>query len=158
MDPQLFLEAICENTRLTKEFDTVLRRWKTNSKRDLFDAVLQKEKDLESLWKNPSVLTFPEEWKEPPFLIPNNEKNAEVINDILRKSWEIQTGRIPTFPTHCGDQKTLLSNTCFDIHGFLKYYFDCLGILFFTKSYKYLSSCKANFLTLFQKSLKISNA
>ena len=130
MDPEFILEAIRENTRLTKAFDTVLRRWKTNSKRDLFDAVLQKEKDLESLWKTPSVFTFPEEWKEPPFLIPNKEKNAEVINDILRKSWEIQTGDNLNLPGgHHGLRHPLLAKSAFVVHGFLKYYFDYLGIL-----------------------------
>ena len=127
---QLFLEMVRETTRLTKEFDTVLRRWKTNSKRDLFDAVLQKEKDLESLWKTPSELTFPEEWKEPPFLIPNDEKNSEVINDILRKSWEIQTGDNLNLPGgHHGLRHPLLAKSAFVVHGFLKYYFDYLGIL-----------------------------
>ena len=108
---------------LPKKFDEVLQRWKTNSKRDLFEAVVQKEKDLES-WKNTTERTFPKEWKEPPFLIPHDEKNAEVINDILKKSWEIQTGRYPNLPI----SGTLISQSCFTIHGFLKYYIDCLGM------------------------------
>ena len=110
---------------LPKKFDEVLQRWKTNSRRDLFEAVVQKEKDLES-WKNTTERTFPKEWKEPPFLIPHDEKNAEVINDILKKSWEIQTGKYPNLPF----TGTLISQFCFIIHGFLKYYIDCLGLNF----------------------------
>ena len=108
---------------LTTEFNNVHQRWKTNSERDLLAAVLQKEKDLEA-WEITSELTFPKEWKEPPFLIPNDEKNAEVINDILKKSWEIQTGKYPNLPF----TGTLISQFCFIIHGFLKYYIDCLGM------------------------------
>ena len=99
-----------------KEYLQVWQRWKTNSKRDLFDAVLQKEKDLESWRITPA--SFPKEWKEPPFLIPTDEMNAEVINDILKKSWETQAGMM----------ESLSQLSCFTIHGLLKYYFDCFGM------------------------------
>ena len=113
----------------TIEFNNVHQCWKTNSERDLLAAVLQKEKDLEA-WEITSELTFPGEWKEPPFLIPNDEKNAEVINDILRKSWEIQTGDNLNLPGgHHGLRHPLLAKSAFVVHGFLKYYFDYLGIL-----------------------------
>ena len=114
---------------LTTEFNNVHQRWKTNSERDLLAAVLQKEKDLEA-WEITSELTFPKEWKEPPFLIPNDEKNAEVINDILKKSWEIQTGDNLNLPGGLdGLRHPLLKKAAFEVHGFLKYYFDNLGIL-----------------------------
>ena len=129
IDYSKIYEHIRKNQRLTKEFVEVLQRWKTNSKQDLFDAVLQKEKDLES-WEITPEMSFPKEWKEPSFLIPNDEKNAEVINDILKKSWEIQTGDNLNLPGgHHGLRHPLLAKSAFVVHGFLKYYFDYLGIL-----------------------------
>ena len=129
-------DFIRKNQRFTKEFVEVLQRWKTNSKGDLsrsktpgdlFDAVLQKEKDLES-WKITPGMSFPKEWKEPPFFISTDEKDAEVINDILKKSWETQAGRNPNLPDFFGRMETLSQQSCFTIHGFLKYYLDCFGM------------------------------
>ena len=96
---------------LSKEFDEVLQRWKVNSKVDLHSAVLTKEKDLEA-WKIAPGMKFPVELNQPPFLIPSGEKNAENINDILKKSWEIQAGSNPNA------NPSLVTNSCFQIHGF----------------------------------------
>ena len=123
-------DFVRKNQRFTKEFVEVLQRWKTNSKGDLFDAVLQKEKDLES-WKITPGLSFPKEWEDPPLLIPPAmsafSTATEVINDILKKSWETQAGRNPNLPDFFGRMETLSHQSCFTIHGFLKYYLDCFG-------------------------------
>ena len=121
-----------ENLRRSKEFDEVLQRWKVNSKVDLHSAVLTKEKDLEA-WKIAPGMKFPVELNQPPFLIPSGEKNAENINDILKKSWEIQAGSNPNLPDFWGGMPTSSSGSCFQIHGFLMYYFNCLGIIQITK-------------------------
>ena len=111
---------------LSKEFDEVLQRWKVNSKVDLHTAVLRKEKDFEA-WKVTPGIKFPVEWNQPPFLIPSGEKNAKNINDILKKSWEIQAGSNPNLPDYFGTLPTLVSNSCFTIHDVLL--FNCLGML-----------------------------
>ena len=84
-------------------------------------------------WKVTPGMKFPVEWDQPPFLIPSGEKNAKNINDILKKSWEIQAGSNPNLPDGNGEYPTLVTNSCFQIHGFLKYYFNCLGIIQITK-------------------------
>ena len=115
-----------ENLRRSKEFDEVLQRWKVNSKVDLHSAVLTKEKDLEA-WKIAPGMKFPVQLNQPPFLIPSGEKNAENINDILKKSWEIQAGSNPNLPDYFGTLPTLVSNSCFTIYDVLL--FNGLGML-----------------------------
>ena len=126
------MDHLLRGGALSKEFDEVLQRWKVNSKVDLHSAFLTKEKDLEA-WKVTPGMKYPVEWDQPPFLIPSGEKNAKNINDILKKSWEIQAGSNPNLPDGFGEYPTLVTNSCFQIHGFLKYYFNCLGIIQISK-------------------------
>ena len=111
------------DTSLSKELSQILQRWRTNSKGDLYAATLRKEQDLEMFQVSPKF-DYPKEWNEPPFLIPSDEKDAETINDIIKKSWKIQSGRNRHFP---GIWVHLISNSCFKICGFLTYYFKRLG-------------------------------
>ena len=119
------------DTSLSKELSQILQRWRTNSKGDLYAATLRKEQDLEMFQVTPKF-DYPKEWNEPPFLIPSDEKDAETINDIIKKSWKIQSGRNRHFPmpehvTPKSKNQYLTSDSCFKICGFLTYYFKSLG-------------------------------
>ena len=64
--------------------------------------------------------------KLPTSLLPKTVKNAEVINAILIKSWEIQGSHLLKIPG--SPAAPLMSRNCREIHVFLMHYFKSMGI------------------------------
>ena len=62
--------------------------------------------------------------KLPTSLLPKTVKNAEVINAILIKSWEIQGSHCPEVT----GSVLLMSNNCLSVHAYLMYYFKSMNI------------------------------
>ena len=62
--------------------------------------------------------------KLPTSLLPKTVKNAEVINAILVKSWEIQGSHCPKIP----GSGPLADKKCVTVHAFLMYYFKSMNI------------------------------
>ena len=107
----------------------IWQRWMEASKENnRIEAALQKEQEIESqsldLEHRYLSLYMTDKWpvsrNAPPFLIPENEENAETINLILIKSMITQACGTPGI-----DQinKTLVTTSALAIHGFLAYYF-----------------------------------
>ena len=78
-----------------KKLVTALEVWKLFTKFDPVAATLELEKDLESI-ELEQTLDWPADSRNtPPFLVPNDSENAEIINAILRKSMKTQASTIP---------------------------------------------------------------
>ena len=95
---------------------------------DRVKATLAIEGDLESCWQvvgkykwNDCFLS-----KFPSSSLPKTEKNAQMINEILIKSWETQGSIAPSTPN--GEKLPLLTNQCQIVNGLLLYYFKSLNI------------------------------
>ena len=87
------------------------------SPKDRTGPVLEKEKALESLKVEYDFGKFDRPYFQTlPFLMPRNEKNADIINDILIKSLEIQG-------SHGIRGEYLVDGACFEVNGLLTYYF-----------------------------------
>ena len=103
--------------RKLQKIETDWLRNLAKATKDRTEATLEKEKALESI-----KLQFYCEildkapFQLPPFLMPKDEKNAGIINDILKKSLEIQ-GTTGIY------SPSLVDGACFEINGFLMYYF-----------------------------------
>ena len=95
-------------------------------KEDRLKARLAIEEDLEDIL---SGVVGKYKWNDslyskiPTSLLPESEKNAQMINEILIKSWEIQGSKWP-------NSRTVLvpNNTGQLIHGLLMHYFKSLNI------------------------------
>ena len=100
---------------LKLKISDIQQKWST-SKQDRTEAALQKEKDLESIQLQFGCNQFKDaRFQSLPFLVPKDEKNADIINDILKKSLETQATEFGSYP--------LVSGCCFEINGLLMYYF-----------------------------------
>ena len=94
------------------------------SKEDRIEAVLAIEEDMGNVRVNCKY-----KWnsclfsKLPTSLLPKTEVNAEMINEILVKSWETQGSVLQSKP-----DRVLATNLCFDINGLLMHYFKCLNV------------------------------
>ena len=99
--------------------------WEALVKEDPIEALQALQKRLETL----SVLRS-YKWddylyaKLPTSLLPKTVKNAEVINAILVKSWEIQGSHCPKIP----GSGPLADKKCVTVHAFLMYYFKSMNI------------------------------
>ena len=93
-----------------------LETWQTNKKLNRIGATLELVKNLESIELEQN-LVWPDSRSSPPFLLPKDNENAEVINAILKKSLETQTSTIPP------DDLPISERHCFMVHGLLNYYF-----------------------------------
>ena len=98
------------------------------AKEDRVKATLAIEGDLESCWQvvgkykwNDCFLS-----KLPSSSLPKTEKNAQMINEILIKSWETQGSIAPS--TTNGEKLPLITNQCQLVNGLLIYYFKSLNI------------------------------
>ena len=106
------------------ESKTVLKirqDWIENSAKDRVSAAIYKEKEFASLKIIPNpkdVWDWGETRSSPPFLLPENETNADIINAILKKSMEIQASSC----TEMADDY-ILDRNGFKVHGFVMYYF-----------------------------------
>ena len=101
----------------------IRKQWRVNSAnpKDRVEATFKKEKALESIELKKNFV-WSKFWNVPPFLIPNNEKDAEMINAILIKSWETQGSSCPELPQRYHPDDILLNLVCYQTNGFLNYY------------------------------------
>ena len=107
----------------------IWQRWLNESKgNNRIEAALNKEQEIESqsldLEHRYLSLYMTDKWpasrNAPPFLIPEDEENAEIINLILIKSMITQACGTPGID-HIN--KTIVTTSSLAIHGFLAYYF-----------------------------------
>ena len=101
-------------------------KWEKIAREDPFEAMIAIEEDLASLPLKRTQIWPKNKWQGSPFLLPKTEKNAEIINDILVKSWEIQGSSCQHISVD--DNAVLMSGQVKDVHGMLLYYFKCLGV------------------------------
>jgi len=98
------------------------------SKEDPIEALITFQKHIETF---ETIEATSYKWvdylysKLPTSLLPKTMKNAEVINTILIKSWEIQ-GSFSKLPGSAA--APLMSRVCREIHVFLMYYFKSMNI------------------------------
>ena len=103
--------------KFRRKIQAIKQTWLDESKKDRTEATLKKEKALESFKLQFDYELFDNApFQSLPFLMPKDEKNADIINDILKKSLETQASRVVDFDP-------LVSGCGFKIIGFLKYYF-----------------------------------
>ena len=99
--------------------------WETLQKEDPIEAMIALQKRLETFsvvrsykWDDYMYSTLPTS------LLPKTVKNAEIINAILVKSWEMQGSHCPKIP----GSAPLVSKNCVAIHSFLMHYFKSMNI------------------------------
>ena len=138
---------------LNPRLDEILQRWRACSlQKSKFTAYCEKEAALQPFASELKKHDFPvEEWTKPPYLIPKDIKNqaglgiiraiyialgimnvdrVDLINDILKISWEIQSGTLyPILPTYPGTTtgNNLLTCSSFKVHAYLAYYLKTMG-------------------------------
>ena len=110
-------------------FEKLFGKWQQMSKEDRFEAYLKVEKKFESL---PIVQKFKWDFQKlpngPQSLLPhrpNGDKNPKIINEILRRSWEIQGSYSPVIINRSG---VLMTNCGRQLCSWLMYYFRCLNV------------------------------
>ena len=102
----------------------IRKNWIENSCKDRVSAAIYKEKEFELLKIIPNpenVWDWDKNRRSPPFLLPENETNADIINIILKKSMEIQASSCPEL-----SDDYILNRNGFKIHGFVMYYFNSI--------------------------------
>merc|ERR1712062_938045 len=99
--------------------------WETLQKEDPIEAMIALQKRLETFsvvrsykWDDYMYSTLPTS------LLPKTVKNAEIINAILVKSWEMQGSHCPKLP----GSGPLVSRNCEAVHSFLMYYFKSMNV------------------------------
>ena len=119
------LDAELSVTSKTERNIELLEKYSEIVQKDPVKAMIEIEKELENLtlvrnhvWQN--------KWKGSPHLLPNTYKNAEIINDILIKSWETQASSCRDISN--AEDMVLMSGQIKDVHGMLLYYFKCLNV------------------------------
>ena len=125
---------------LNPKLDEILQSWRACSlQKSKFTAYCEKEAALQPFASELKKHDFPvEEWTKPPYLIPKDVKNqaglgimnVDLINDILKISWEIQSGTLyPILPTYPGTTtgNNLLTCSSFKVHAYLAYYLKTMG-------------------------------
>ena len=113
--------------------DFVLKKWNAIAQEDRLKARLWVEKTFESL---PIEIQYEHKWdvNKPPrglySLLPETEKNAGIINDILIKSWDTQGSYCHEIPHifHNFTSGTLVADFWREINCWLNYYFKCLNV------------------------------
>ena len=99
------------------------------SKEDPIEALIAFQKHIETF---ETIEATSYKWvdylysKLPTSLLPKTVKNAEVINAILIKSWEIQGSHLLKIPG--SPAAPLMSRNCRELHVFLMHYFKSMGI------------------------------
>jgi len=99
--------------------------WETLQKEDPIEAMIALQKHLETF----SVVRR-YKWEDfmysklPTSLLPKTVKNAEIINAVLAKSWEVQGSRCPEIL----GSEPLMSMNCMRIHTYLMYYFKTMNV------------------------------
>ena len=124
--PKLFPKEAVEFYKKSQRNIEIENKWVEIAKDDPFKAMIDIENDLESLTLVRNHVWTNDKWQGSPFLLPKTEKHAEVINDILVKSWETQASSCRDISVH--NDEVIMSGQIKDIHGMLLYYFKCLGV------------------------------
>ena len=123
---------------LPEDMEAIYQQWIESSSQDRIAATLEKEEEFKLLEIIP-IRTWPKIWKNCPFLVPEGAKHAKMINEVLVTSWETQASYCQSLPLeHNGiPMYWLLTQVCFKVHGWLAYYFKCLGkfIVYFRFTY-----------------------
>ena len=101
-----------------------LRQFELISREDRLKATIAFEKNLAGM-KVVGKYKYSLYSKLPTSLLPKSEENAQMINEILIKSWETQVSFVPSVK---GNEPVLVSNACRFLNGFLMYYFKNLKI------------------------------
>ena len=103
--------------------------WKIHTKTDRVGATLKFAEALEGISLKENLI-WPHGRDFPPFLVPKDQPNAELINAILMKSMETQASSV------LGYDQCLSQQNCFIIHGLLAYYFKQIpSKIIFTRTY-----------------------
>ena len=108
-----------------RKFANIRKKMATIAKEDGIEALLAIEEDL-------GTLTVVRKYKWDDYLysklprsqLPTIDKNTEIINEILTKSWETQGSVCPRM----NPSKVLVTSRCYAINGLLMYYFKNLNI------------------------------
>ena len=106
------------------KIEFIRQNWKDTAAQDRIEAMLKKARDLEAISLQYDVV-WPKARKNPPFLLPKDEENASIINEVLIKSMETQAS------TCTGIPQSLVFQGCFLIHGFLHRYFKHIPGIFY---------------------------
>jgi len=112
-------------TSKTERNIELLEKYSKIAQKDPIKAMIEIENDLEPLTLVRNHV-WRKEWKDSPHLLPDTEKNAGVINDILIKSWETQASSCRDISNE--EDMVLMSGQIKDIHCMLLYYFKCLNV------------------------------
>ena len=102
----------------------IRKNWIESSVEDRIVAAINKEREFAELKIIPNpknVWNWDKTRRAPPFLLPENEINADIINPILMKSMEIQASSC----TELADDY-ILNRNGFKIHGYLMHIFNCI--------------------------------
>ena len=100
----------------------IRKNWMENSVKDRVAAAIYKEREFAELKIIPNPKNVWDETRcDPPFLLPENEKNADIINAILIKSMEVQASSC----TEMSDDY-ILDRAGFKVHGYLMHIFNCI--------------------------------
>ena len=137
--PKLFPKEALEFYQKSERNIEIENKWLEIAQTDPFKAMIDVENDLESLplvrnhvWTDVPCHPCPcpcqpdDKLQDSPFLLPKVEKHAEIINDILVKSWETQGSSCRDISVH--KDQVLMSGQIKDVHGMLLYYFKCLNV------------------------------
>lgn len=137
--PKLFPKEALEFYQKSERNIEIENKWLEIAQTDPFKAMIDVENDLESLplvrnhvWTDVPCHPCPcpcqpdDKLQDSPFLLPKVEKHAEIINDILVKSWETQGSSCQDISVD--DKAVLMSGQVKDVHGMLLYYFKCLNV------------------------------
>ena len=119
------LDAELSVTSKTERNIELLEKYSEIVQKDPVKAMIEIEKELENLTLVRNHV-WQKKWKGSPHLLPNTYKNAEIINDILIKSWETQASSCRDISND--EDMVLMSGQIKDVHGMLLYYFKCLNV------------------------------
>ena len=137
-DPEAF-GKMCGMPKGSDERLEIKKRWTAAAVYDRVEAALKKEKELEVIRIRPNFI-WSQFWTMPPFLLPNGEKDAGIINDLLVKSWETQGSSCPSLPKLFKPDDILTDIFPDKIHGLMHYYFKCIPGKFCKKSQKFMEN------------------
>ena len=95
--------------------------------RDRRKAIERVEEEIKDLTVVRNYI-WPSTWKSLPYILPKCAPNAEIINDLVMKSWETQGSSCreifdPEFP-----DQVIMTNNCREITSCLMYYIKSLNV------------------------------
>ena len=139
--PKTFPKEAIEFWKKSEKNQEIENKWlDIVVEKDPLEAMIGVEKDLESLpierniiWSELRDPMREEEWHGSPHLLPFFCKHADIINDILIKSYETQASSCRDISVRKDEDfkdrdQCLVSGHGRDVHGMLLYYFKCLNV------------------------------